>query len=157
MASCADSGDGDVGTDCSGTQDCLAGLFCSPDSTCQPWFGGANMSLWPGVDCADKSASNPRPFFQVGAGSGEFFRVPYPNDLYLKDGKVDLSRFPRPGKGVLGFDPIASLSAAAERSQQGFSLTPTVTFRFSSVMDFQSLSGAANGTVSEPTIHFVAQ
>jgi hypothetical protein len=155
MASCAESGGEDAGEACTRTGDCLAGLFCGPELTCEPWFGGANSSRWPGVDCADKSDADPRPYFELGGQSGEFFRVPYPNNLYLKDGTVDLSSFPQPGTGVLGFDPIANLSDAAGRFQTGFSLTPTVMFRFSSVMDFQSLTGAANGTVAEPTIHFV--
>ncbi|MGB0589154.1 MAG: hypothetical protein ACPGU1_05690 [Myxococcota bacterium] len=155
MASCADTGAGDIGDNCARTGECLAGLFCGPEQTCRPWFGGASASLWSGLDCADEAESNPRPYFELGGQSGEFFRVPYPNDMYVKDGSVDLSGFPQPGPGVLGFDPIANLTTAADRSQTGFSLTPTVTFRFSSVMDFQTLSGAANGSVSEPTIHFV--
>jgi hypothetical protein len=155
MASCSESGLRDIGGVCERTGDCLAGLFCGRESSCEPWFGGAGASLWSGLDCADASDTKPRPYFELGSESGEFFRLPYPNDVYLKDGMVDLSTFPTPGSGVVGFDPIAKLSKAAERVQAGFSLTPTVTFRFSAGMDFQSLSGAANGSISEPTIHFV--
>ena len=155
MGSCQESGSGDVGMACQTTGDCLAGLYCNQELTCQAWYGGAATSVWSGLLCEDEDEGEARPYFELSGESGEFFRMPFPSDVFRGSGTVAPAGFPLPGRGVVGFDPIERLLEASSATQRGFSLTPTIYFRFSATMNFQSISGAANGTIEAPTLHFV--
>jgi len=155
MGSCSEPGPGDVYAECEGTEGCRAGLVCDDASMCMPSSVLFGFEPWAGVACAAADEGPPRPYFELSGASGEFFRLPYPNDLRSSEGTVDLSDFPGPGVGLAGFDPIAAIAEAAARTQTGSSLTPTVFFRFSSGMNFESISGAANSVVAEPTLQVV--
>ncbi len=71
-----------------------------------------------------------------GAG---LFDAPYPSDLRMKDGKLDLTGFPNPNDVEL----VVKYVAAAEELVKGFSLTPSVVFRFEDAIEPKSISTVA--------------
>lgn len=158
---CVAAGSGDLMASCDGVEDCLAGLACGAEGTCQagsPIFG---LRLWGGVTCEGEDlAGPPRVHFEVPrAGApppedGDFFRLPFPNDIRMRDGKVDLSGFPTPGPGLVGFDPVARVIDAAQKVQTGFSTEPVVTFRLSRNFDLETIR-AAQGPAGSPTLYFI--
>lgn len=158
---CVAAGPGDLGAICDGVEDCLAGLACGADGTCQagsPVFG---LTLWGGVTCEGEDLTGPpRVYFEVPRPGvprpedGDFFRLPFPNDIRVQGGKVDLSGFPTPGPGLVGFDPVARVIDAARKVQTGFSTEPVVTFRLSRNFDLETIR-AAQGPAGAPTLYFV--
>jgi hypothetical protein len=91
---------------------------------------------WPGVTCADDSGPT-QAYFRVprGAGDGDFYRLPFPNDVRNHQGKLDLSGHPTPGPGALGYDVVQSYLDDLAATADGFSANPTVLFRFSAAID----------------------
>ena len=140
---CQTAGGADIGDSCAGPDACLAGLVCNADGQCGAGSPAFGFRLWGGVACEPSdSTAVPRVHFELpGAPSGEFFRLPFPNDIRLKNGLVDLSGFPVPGPGIIGFDPVARIIDAAEGTQRGWSTVPSVIFRFSHPFDLQSVWG----------------
>lgn len=144
--SCVAGGEGDLGAPCEGVEDCQAGLSCGGDGTCaagSPVFG---LRPWPGVSCEpiDELAAPVVHFEVPRPGSpppedGDFFRLPFPNDIRMKDGTVDLAGFPTPGPGIVGFDPVERIIDAARKVQKGFSTEPVVTFRLSHGFKLESV------------------
>lgn len=166
---CVDAGANDIGAACAATPDCLAGLACRADNTCgagSPTFG---LKPWPGVTCEPEDPTGParihfevpRPAAPSDAGptdvDGDFFRLPFPNDIRKKDGRLDLSGFPTPGPGVVGFDPVDRVARAAEAVQKGFSNSPAILFRLSRNFDLGTVwaNGIANPPPGEATLYFV--
>lgn len=137
---CVAAGSGDLGAACDAVDDCLAGLSCGGDGKCaagSPTFG---LELWGGVECPADPGPDEAPVvhFEIPRGAPpaagtdtDFFRLPFPNDIRMKDGHVDLSGFPTPGPGIVGFDPVQRIMDAAAQVQTGFSTEPVVTFRLS--------------------------
>src|SRR5205814_6806580 len=74
-----------------------------------------------------------------GETSEDFYRLPIPNDIRVKNGRVSLAGHPRPGAGLLGFDVVDRYIKAIEAEMSGFSLNPGVYFRFSHVPDYKAL------------------
>lgn len=151
---CAPQGDGATGADCSGNLDCLGGLQCIAGQCAAPpaldLSSGLPVNLgniWPGEDCEDRSTGEVRAYFEVPGATdpegrpGDFFRLPYPNDALLVSGSLDLTGFPTPGDAFLGYDPLQPYVDALEDSATGFSPSSIVYFRFSGVIDFDSLNG----------------
>jgi hypothetical protein len=161
---CVEAGDGDIGAKCDAVDDCLAGLACHEDGECgggSPPFG---LKMWEGVTCEGEDLANPpRVYFEVPRASvpppddGDFFRLPFPNDIRMKNGRVDLAGFPTPGPGVVGFDVIDRVARAAEAVQKGSSTVPVVNFRLSRSSDLGSIwaAGVASPPPGEPTLYFV--
>jgi hypothetical protein len=106
-----------------------------------PPFG---VPSWPGVTCDAQSGSDTtRAFFEVPGvedpkgKTGDFFRLPFPNDARRSGGGLDLEGFPTPGDELLGFDPVQLyLDELANESAWG--TYPTVIFRFSAPIDFET-------------------
>jgi hypothetical protein len=76
----------------------------------------------------------PRVLFEIpraGEVSDDFFRLPFPNDLRRRAGRLDLSELPRRGSEALGFDLVDRYARALEREGLAFGLNPTVFFRLS--------------------------
>jgi hypothetical protein len=99
-----------------------------------------------GVDCNDDPGAV-QAYFRVprGSGDGDFFRLPFPNDIHrAANGHPSLTGFPTPGSDVLGYDVVARYVSDVEQNTDGFSVYPTVTMRFSGAIDFETLklSGA---------------
>jgi predicted esterase len=150
---CAPEGDGDVGAACGTSGECFGGLAClggmcalAPPGL--PPFGAP----WAGVECEPPVEENVRAYFEVpgasGAQEGDFFRLPFPNDVRLKQGGgIDLTDFPTPGSALLGVDPVQLYVDAVSENDSGWGVYPTVFFRFSGMFDGESFS--------EETVHFV--
>ena len=128
---------GDLGAACSDTSDCLAGLACSlNDGACAPGSVLLTQALFKGATCPDGEEALP---FGVRMATPEtehgFYSIPYPNNVHLVDGRVDLSRHPRPGPGLAGFDTIGALLDGVSSDMTGFSVNPAVYFRFTRAVD----------------------
>lgn len=121
-------GEGDV---CVSDEDCQLGWYCE-EGEC----ADLEVPYWSGAECSDDGDF--RFYFEVEAlpahDSTEFFRMPWPNDARMLDGKVELSAFPSPGGAV-----DAWLEAAEEL--EGYSLHSTVFFRASSELETTSIKG----------------
>jgi hypothetical protein len=136
---CTTAGAGDVGGACQASADCIAGLWCGADKTCRPL--ATAFPPFAGIACADDGAF--RAYFQVprpGRPPADFFRLPFPSDVRVSGGRLDLSDFPRPGPGVLGVDLVQLYADAWAAEFDGFSAIGVVTFRFSAAVDFATAS-----------------
>jgi predicted esterase len=136
---CAKPGLGDLGAACKQASECRAGLVCS-NGSCQ------TMSTMPPPMTSQCTDDEPLPVAKVhfhvpraGETSQDFFRLPFPNDIRVKNGRVDLTGFPRPGPGILGFDIVDRYIKAIEAEMSGFSLSPGVYFRFARQPDYEKL------------------
>lgn len=146
-AQCQPVGEGAQGEACSSSADCLGGLGCaiapgSDAATCTPGALGL-PTPFAGVDCS-ASAEDDGParfFFEVPGEEplGEFFRLPFPNDIRLENGRPTLDGFPTPGEGVLGFDIVQTYVDAIERDQDRWGHNQAVFLRSSKVLDFETL------------------
>lgn len=153
---CEEAGSGDLDDPCEALDDCLAGLSCGPVGLCAPGNLADGAELWAGVDCtaSNEDEGPPRVLFEIPRGAGpEFFRTPYPNDIRRSGGTVDLTGFPTPGPGVVGFDPVARLVDAAAEVQRGFSVVPTVVLRFSETVQTETIQGSPSA--ASQTLRFV--
>ncbi len=144
-AACKLEGSGDVGGTCASSSDCFGGLTCL-NKACAPLPpspGGLPplaLPTWKGAACQDDSGAT-KAYFRVPRGNddGDFFRLPFPNDIRKKSGRPDLVGFPTPGSELLGFDVVDRYARDLEGNVDGFSTYPTVTLRFSASIDFESL------------------
>ena len=142
---CKPEGIADVGGACVTSADCFGGLVCAT-KTCAPAPPGASglppigVPTWNGEACQDDPGAT-QAYFRVprGSGDGDFYRLPFPNDVRLKAGHPDLSGHPTPGPELLGYDVVDRYLRDVEKNTDGFSTYPTVLFRFSAGIDFESL------------------
>src|SRR5579859_4249017 len=145
-AECKSEGTVDVGGACGSGADCYGGLACVGGKCTSLPQGSPPYGLptWPGETCNDDQGATAA-YFHVPRGSndGDFYRLPFPNDVRLTQGKVSLAGHPTPGPGLLGFDVVARYIADLEATVDGFSAYPTVYFRFSAPVDL-------NGTLKGP-------
>jgi predicted esterase len=136
-----------VGDPCTTSLDCFAALACTAQ-TCQvvppglPTFGSQSGT---GVMCEPPAPSPVRAYFEVpgamNAKLGDFFRLPFPNDIRIKNGKLDFMGFPTPGSALLGYDPVQIYIDALVANESAWGAYPTVIFRFSGDFDFASFTG----------------
>jgi hypothetical protein len=153
-AECLPEGSSDVGQTCAVSADCLGGLLCAPgpaSSACAPipvTGPGAGVPFGiptaPTLKCEPSSTGKIEAYFEVPGADGtgaadDFFRLPFPNDARIKAGKIDLSGFPTPGAAFLGFDPVKVYVDAITAGQSGWGTSPSVLFRFSGPVDFDTL------------------
>ncbi|MFZ4579624.1 MAG: hypothetical protein ACOYOB_14630 [Myxococcota bacterium] len=135
----------DIGGKCQNLLDCLPGLACSPERMqCVAGSLVLYPDLFPGVECADDEEAEQsfQGVFRVprqGKNSA-FYDLPFPNDLRLKDGFLDLSDHPRPGPGVVGFDAVDRVAVALGSEAKGFGLSTGIYLRFNRELDPTSLS-----------------
>jgi len=142
--SCANEGSSDVGGGCKSSADCLSGLGCI-DGACTIAPPSAIFGKpWSGVTCSAPDKTGARAYFEVpgadGAQEGDFFRLPFPNDIRSAGGALDLTGFPTPGSALLGFDPVQIYVAALTANDKAWGAYPAVTFRFSGAVDGDTLS-----------------
>ncbi len=148
---CMPEGPGDVGDDCETAGDCVTGLACLNEQCTVPPPGVPTIGVptWQGVSCDPPSTGQVRAYFEVpgaaGAELGDFFRLPFPNDVRIKDGQLDLSGFPTPGASFSGVDPVQPYVDRLSMNATGWGAYPTVLFRFSGAIDADSLR-FENGT-----------
>jgi len=135
-AACTAQGDGDAGSPCETSLDCYQGLACL-EGSCGPQPAG--IPVFPGVKCDAPSSKDVRAYFEVpgakDADEGDFFRLPFPNDVRRSKQGLDLGGFPKPGPGVLGVDAVKLYADAIEENDAGWGTYPTVFFRFSGPLD----------------------
>lgn len=138
----------DVGGSCRTVLDCFAGLSCGTSHTCISPNANAYASLWTGERCADDimvTGATGKAYFEVPALDGtpphDFFRLPFPNDARRDPatGRINLTGFPHPGNGVLGFDLVDRYARASEQELDGFGTNQQIYFRFSVTPDFGTL------------------
>lgn len=140
---CRERGVGDLGSSCGQAEDCEAGLHCLPlgeRSICQSLPATdvevPPLPAWQGANCSAE-ATAPTAYFSVPDGAdptdGDFYRLPFPNDIRRRDGQLDLSGHPQPDHDS-GFTTAGRILTALDGSAAGFSTTPVVVFRFSAAI-----------------------
>jgi hypothetical protein len=114
---------------------CIAG-GCQPNQQLPGGVIPLAAFDWRGETCHD-DAGPTQAYFHVPRGSndGDFYRLPFPNDVRLNGGKISLAGHPTPGSGLLGFDVVDRYLRDLEKTADGFSAYPTVLFRFSAPVD----------------------
>src|SRR5262249_31268275 len=70
---------------------------------------------------------------------------PFPTDARIQNGKIDLKGFPVPGASLLGFDPVQIYLDAISANEHAWGAYPTVIFRFSGPINFDSFSPGIDG------------
>lgn len=138
---CAMPGKGDINASCDQTSDCLAGLLCA-NHKCNSIL---TLRPWEGARCPEATEATAKPYFHVprpGEDSQDFYKLPYPNDIRKKNGKISLDGYPRPGAVFLPFDPLDRYFQAMQEDMSGFGLNAGVFFRFSKEPKLDSLQGA---------------
>jgi hypothetical protein len=148
-AQCVPAGTVDFGGTCTTGTDCLGGLVCAAGKCAfgtpgLPGFLGGG--LWPGDKCEAETGA-PVAWFRIprGTGDGDFYRLPFPNDIRMKNGHPDLTGHPTPGASLLGYDLVDRVLRAVEQDNDGFGTYPTVFFRFNTAdIDFHSLDAPAD-------------
>lgn len=104
--------------------------------------GGKQGGSWKGTECQEPSGGPVHPYFEVPgateAAPGDFFRLPFPNDIRRSEAGLDLAGFPTPGVGLLGVDPVALYLSALE-SESAWGADATTFFRFSGELDDSTL------------------
>jgi predicted esterase len=155
------------GGPCASHDQCVAYYFCGPEDTCTPRlapgaicdetaqcevglvcdvYGGIcqSLPLYQGEVCPDPDLETGpfRVFFEVpraGSAAGDFYRLPFPNDVRLKDGRVVLAGHPDPGTLVPG-GVVGRYLQAIEREVSGFGLNSSLLLRFSGDVEYATLS-----------------
>lgn len=138
---CVPAGTRDLGQTCARHDECFAGLYCS-EGACSLPEPPLGVPLWKGVPCEDVEGPV-KAYFEVpgapGADEGDFFRLPFPNDIRLAAGKPDLSGFPTPGPELLGVDLVQAYVDRLEAEGDRWGANGSVLFRFSGPVDFGTL------------------
>src|SRR5688572_21302340 len=143
-AQCQPEGTLDFGDSCDTSAECLGGLACLAGSCTPPPAGLPPFGVpsWPGVECEEPDNDDVRAYFEVpgaeDALEGDFFRLPFPNDVRLSGGAPDLDGFPTPGDELLGVDPVQLYIDRIESEHTGWGTEPKVLFRFSGQIDHES-------------------
>lgn len=151
---CRAAGDGDLGDDCVHDLSCLAGLACvagGGSRTCQnpPVFAGdaglpiiPTLPRWPGETCETESGA-PTAHFRVprhDGADGDFYRLPFPNDVRRTASGLDLSGHPSPATAV-SIDVLGRHIETAEQDLDGFGTNPVIYFRFSHPYEWGDVNG----------------
>ncbi len=134
-AQCEPEGTKDVGGACKTAGDCLAGLACAMGACAPlPPVGDGGMPplafppLWGGETCKDDTGAT-KAYFHVprGTADGDFYRLPFPNDVRLTNGKVSLASPPtrRPARRCSGSTSCSDGSTIFSPTCDGFSAYPT--------------------------------
>jgi len=98
--------------------------------------------------CDSQPAARATVLFQVPrstdpAGNNDFYRLPFPNDIRKRDGKISLQGHPRPGVSpLLGFDVVDRYIQAIEDDATGFGTNQAIYLRFSRDPDLATLQQA---------------
>jgi hypothetical protein len=142
---CAAGGDFDIRVSCSANADCQAGLICGPTEYCMSLFELQKYHEWPGVICEVADKGDARAYFELpnsdGSPRNDYFRLPFPNNIRLGSGHA-ATAFPSAGALTTDGDPVAVVSNIISQEMEAWGTTPTVTFRFSQAIDFESLQTA---------------
>jgi hypothetical protein len=151
---CRPAGAGDLGDPCTTASDCLAGLVCAVDlggeGSCDSPSRSSDPEpppmppFWAGEECSDDAEAEPVAYFRVPRGDmadGDFYRLPYPNDIRRTAAGLDLSAHPHPETAVSA-DIIDLYLRSSEEDLDGFARNPVVFFRFSVPQDYDTIHEA---------------
>ncbi len=121
---------------CSAPQECALGLTCGPEGRCIEFLP------WSGVECAQVDPTEtPQVIFKIprAPGDGDFFSLPYPNNIRRAGTGLDLSNYPGTAPTELPSDLLAPYAFLNEGPTRGFGTNPSVIFRFNTPVDYNSL------------------
>jgi pimeloyl-ACP methyl ester carboxylesterase len=159
---CTEGGTSEQGEKCDSVSDCRAGLQCyeieagSGDKRCiDPPMTPAEIpalpALWPGTVCEKPGENDTKQsYFEVPRGGkplAEFYSLPFPNDIRLKDGHLDLSGHPQ-APDSYGLPIVQRYIDVAGEDLDGFSTNPVVFFRFSHPYDGHTVECTTPGPCS---------
>jgi hypothetical protein len=104
------------------------------------------LSPWTGVVCDAAEDNLAKIYFHVPRAtdpptSTDFYRLPFPNDIRLTNGKVSLAGHPKPGPRILPFDLVDRYITAIEAESTGFSANPTMFLRLSKQFNTNAFPG----------------
>jgi len=141
---CAQPGSGDLSTGCTQATDCMAGLLCLSGICNQPGL----VQPWAGAVCDGQVAAVPTVLFHVPRtgepANDDFYRLPFPNDIRLKNGRISMAGYPRPGARLLPFDLVDRYLGAIEQDSTGFGVNQAIYMRFSRMPDIGSFNQAGS-------------
>ncbi len=131
-----------VGEPCDAPAECRLGLVCGGAACLQPvdW-------AWP--DCPEEDPE-PVAYFRLPRGETlpDFYHLPFPSDLRLHGGRLDLRSHPDPGSAL----PVGTGGAAraAQGAEQHVGVKPlsVITFRLSAPIDWTTVRMEG----SDPTV-----
>ncbi|MCA9561910.1 MAG: hypothetical protein KC561_00410 [Myxococcales bacterium] len=152
---CTESGEGDIGASCSDTSACLAGLACVND-LCASIGVPAGIPVFGGVACDPALPDDSEPIrvlFDVPRSDEvetEFYRLPFPNDIRLRDGHLDVTSHPAPDLEDVG-NILGTINRVISEDVDGYGLHQAIFFRFNRF--FQSDSMQLSG--DDPTLFLV--
>jgi hypothetical protein len=124
----------DFGESCSSFTDCRRPYLCSMASPASAVCD--KIPFFPGPDCSrtDAEAGAFRVYFEIPPETipddepFEFYRLPFPNDIRMKDGHISLSGHPSPGE-VMGIDVAGEYLGVVEEDADGFAINGPIFFR----------------------------
>jgi pimeloyl-ACP methyl ester carboxylesterase len=124
----------DEGQSCTTLTDCRRPFLCAIADTT-----GAKcekIPFFPGPDCvrSDQEAGAFRVYYEIPPDAPaegepfEFYRLPFPNDIRVVNGHIDLTGHPAPGE-VMGINVAGEYIRSVEQDADGFALNGPVFFR----------------------------
>ncbi len=148
---CRTPGTGDIGRSCLETSECMAGLLCLRGQ-CNKGQLAAKSSL----ACSSVEELAAKIYFRVPRATDptvamDFYRLPFPNDIRLKGGKVDLTGHPTPGPTLFPFDLGERYLSAIAAEASGFGANQAMYLRFSRALDVENFPGDCAATLVDIT------
>lgn len=143
-----ESSGGDVEEKCNESAPCAEGLVCSPDRDepiCLPGSLLLNPDIFRGVAC-DETGEAELEFGMrhlLPHQGGDFFATPFPSDLRITDGQVDLRDYPRPGAVLNERDLFSRLLNEIQTLRTGWSKNPGIFMRFTRTLKPELLEDEA--------------
>jgi hypothetical protein len=143
---CHVSGTCGLGESCNagfGSAECESPLICGLSGTCQtiPYYGGPNC------DRTTAESGAFRPYFEVPPNNLtteiEFYRLPYPSDIRIRNSKLDLGGHPAPATESSLVDIKNVYFEVMEEDVTGYAVNAPVFFQFSDQIDLRTVCGPA--------------
>ena len=148
---CQAAGLGDINRGCLAATDCMAGLLCLRGLCTKGYLGVKSL-----LACGTAQELTPKIYFHVPRAtdpttSMDFYQLPFPNDIRIKTGKVNLTGHPRPGATLLSFDVVDRYISAIEAEATGFGANQAMYVRFSRMIDTTLFPGDCGASLVDIT------
>ena len=149
---CSQPGAKDLGQSCLKPGECLAGLICAAGQCTK----ASVLAAFAGATCGTQVELVSKVYFRVPRAGDppsdtDFYRLPFPNDIRRKNGKISLKGHPRPGPRIFSFDLVDRYIGAIEAEPMGFGANQTVYFRLSREANMGSLTAEGMVTLVDIT------
>ena len=132
-----------LGAACSASAVCAEGLICSSErDECLPGSLLLNPDAFRGVPC-DLEGDLALPFgvrHALPGDGADFFATPFPSDLRVTGGRLNLSDYPVPGAAFSETDLFSGLLREVESLREGWSRNPGVFLRFTRPLSESTVS-----------------